>query len=55
MKPLNPTEQNDVSGGVYPREIVESEHWPPYQIEPPPVIQPDNIQPAELNPEPTVR
>lgn len=55
MKPLNPTQQNNVSGGVNERDLVSSEHWPPYKIDPPQPLQSDNIQPAELDSEPAVR
>jgi hypothetical protein len=55
MKPLKPEQEKDVAGGIYVEELVEVGHWPPFQIEPHDPAQPDALQPAELNPEPTVR
>lgn len=55
MKPLNPKQENEVAGGSYVQELVDIEQWPPYQIEPHRPLQPDDVQPAELDPEPTIR
>ena len=54
MKPLKPTQENDVAGGATRDELVDIHVWPPYQIEPHVPLQPD-LQPSDPNPEPTAR
>jgi len=49
MKPLKPSESNDVAGGRVPPEVIDG---PTFPLEPLPIAE---ALPSELNPEYTVR